>query len=117
MKTKLISSLLAVSAFAAVAMFATPTFAATKTGCTITQIQYDTGRVALWCSGDANIFYSFNAASGPSWGTACVATANDTQKFWVSMLQTSLLAGHTVDFDYTNPANCNIPNILSVRIH
>ncbi|HVZ74180.1 MAG TPA: hypothetical protein VHJ20_17495 [Polyangia bacterium] len=117
LKTKLVSFALAAAAFVGVATSSAPSVAATRTGCQIWQIQYDTGRVALWCVGDTQIYYSFNAASGPSWGSACVATAGDTQKIWLSMLQSSLLAGRTVDFDYSSPTNCAIPNISSLRTH
>jgi hypothetical protein len=118
MKTKVMSSFLAAAAFLCVSTFASPSEASTKTGCTITQIQYDTGRLALWCSGDSNIYYSFDAATGPSWGTTCTATATDTQKIWMSMLQTSLLAGRTVDFDWGSQSTCgNLSQITTLRVH
>lgn len=86
--------------------------ALTKSACTVTRVLYDgnsSSRLAVWCSGDANIYYAFNNEA--SCGTQ--ASIN-TLKIWESLFQAALLSGRKVDFNYNNgPAACAIPLMSS----
>lgn len=85
--------------------------AATKSGCIVNTVQYDSGRIAVWCSGDASIYYAFT--SHPSCGTQSL----DTLKLWLPIFESAILSGKKVDFDYNAPAGaCIDRNIFSVRL-
>jgi hypothetical protein len=109
---KSMSAMLALAALAGVGTIAHRAYASTKTACTITQIQYDNGRIALWCANDAAIYYAFQ--SHPYCGTQSL----DTMKQWLGMLQARLLSAKPVDFDYNAPAgSCIDRNIYSLRVY
>ena len=71
--------------------------AVTKSGCTVTGVQYDNNRLAVWCANDSQIYYAFNYATG-----TCAQSNITTMKIWLSMFQSALLSGRPVDFQYDN---------------
>jgi hypothetical protein len=95
-----------------VTMFSAPASAATKSACTVTRVLYDgnsQSRLAVWCSGDANIYYAFN--NDPSCGSQ--ASIN-TLKIWESLFQAALLSGRKMDFNWsTGGGACAIPLMSS----
>ncbi len=80
---------------------------AQKTNCVVTRYQYDENRLALWCSGDGTIYYAFTTSQG----TGCPVQTAETMKIWVSMAQTSLLSGKSLDF-WSN-TSCTTLKIMS----
>jgi hypothetical protein len=85
--------------------------AATRSGCIVNTVQYDNGRIAVWCNGDSVIYYAFT--SHPFCGTQSL----DTLKLWLPIFESAILSGKKVDFDYNAPAgSCIDRNISSVRL-
>jgi hypothetical protein len=113
MKIKLI---LAVSALLAAVAFAGSSPQAAQASvsplaCKISAVQYDNGRLALWCSNDTtNIFYGFQSASG------CVNQNIDTLKVWSSLAQGGLLSGRAVNLYFAQPSStCGVPQITAMQ--
>jgi hypothetical protein len=85
--------------------------AATKSGCIVNTVQYDSGRIAVWCSGDASIYYAFTSHG------SCGTQPLDTLKLWLPIFESAILSGKKVDFEYNAAAGaCIDRNITSVRL-
>lgn len=70
-----------------------------KINCTVTKLQIDNNqRLAIWCSGDGNIYY----AASYQIGTGCPVQTADTLKAFENMTQEALLSGRLIDFNYNN---------------
>jgi hypothetical protein len=112
MLRKLSIKIAMLAAFATLSIASTKAMALTKSACTVTRVLYDgnsNSRLAVWCSGDANIYYAFN--NDPSCGTQ---VSVNTLKIWESIFQSALLSGRKVDFNFNNgPAACAIPLMSS----
>jgi hypothetical protein len=109
------SFVLALAASLAVGTDSGPAQAAvgSRTGCSISMISYDTSdRLILVCSsGTFTTFYSFNFAPG------CVTDSIDRIKIYLSMLQSAMLSGRTVDIVF-NPPNetCGVATINTLQM-
>jgi hypothetical protein len=112
MLKKLVLKVAMLAAFVTLSVVSTEAMALTKSACTVTRILYDgnsNSRLAVWCSGDANIYYAFNNDA-----TCGTQVSVNTLKVWESIFQAALLSGRKVDFGYNNgPAGCAIPLMSS----
>lgn len=103
--------LLALAAGAAIAGGAPAARAVTRPQCLVNQIQYDTGRLAIWCQADPAIYYAFTSHA------SCSTQPLETVKLWLGMLQAALVAGKKVELDFTPPAgSCIDRAVTSVRL-
>lgn len=105
MKNTIAKALLA-PLFAVGLLTAAPADAAVvSTVCTVTRVQYDVGRLALWCSGDSRIYY----AASFSLGTNCSVQNAETLKTWTSMAQAAMLSARPLTFYWQD--SCVVPSI------
>lgn len=81
-----------------------------KLGCTISGFEYDEGRIMLTCAGDATTYYGLANGAACSFGI-------DTIKVWVSMIQSQMLSGRTIEMWVNDAATCGVPVIGSVKMN
>ncbi len=104
--------MLFVGALAGVALFASTVLAAEKNPCSVDRVDTDGNRIAIWCSGDSNVYYIFKTGYN-----TCTGASVDTMKMWLSQAQSALLSGKPLQFFYNAPAgSCVDRTITSVGL-
>jgi hypothetical protein len=101
---------LVVAAAVFLSVVATDSPAHAISNCTIVQVQYDSGRLAVLCAND-RFYYAFTNQSG------CTNQSLDTIKIWASMAQSQYLSGRPVDMATTAVSgSCGVPTITSMNM-
>ncbi len=86
---------LSVAAFLGVAAPSTPAYAANAPCTTVTQVEYYPGTLLIQCPAG-----NFLAQQNPPSGCGSYAHDLETQKIWLNMAQTALVAGKPLFFYY-----------------
>jgi hypothetical protein len=88
--------------------------ALTRTGCTVSRLTYDQGRIIMQCVGDSNN-YSVHTDGSPA---ACPKVSEAVADRWFSMFEAALLSGKQVTVEYTNAAApCSTRVVSSVQLY
>ena len=91
--------------------------ASVKTYCTVQDMQYDKGRLAVWCSGDSDTsnapYYVFSSETPFE---SCSTESTTTIEIWQGLFESAIMAGRLMDFDFEYPTStCSIKRI-SARV-
>lgn len=76
--------------------------------CSVNRVQYDRGRLVVWCSNDSKPYYALDSVTG------CAVQTIDTLRIWAAMAQAALLSGKYAVLSYDT---CGMAVISAITVH